>query len=468
MADASVIILVADGIRPDTLAGAIARGELPALAALAAEGGAHTIVTSFPSVSIVGYVPMLMGRHPASVGVPGLRWYDRARRLSPLLGHSRSYVGLALRRIDRDLDAAAPTLFELSPSSLGMLSGVARGLPPARRIEAGVRVAARASWSHLRGDVRGWLALDRDLGERLAWRIARERPRFVFAAFPSCDKASHASGAESPAVLDGLRNVDAAVASIRRDAERDGRWHDTHLWVVSDHGHAPIHAHEDLAGLIDSMGFRVRAHPWTTPRPADVAVMVSGNAMAHLYLGLEARSRPFWPALSPRWEALVIALLEREAVDLVALPHTPTRVEVRSRRGTAVIETRSGCHAYRCRDGDPLGTGDMEGVTADEALARSIDGPYPDALVQLAALCASDRCGDVVVSASPGWDLRARYEPVHHISSHGALHRDHMMVPLVLNRPADRRPLRTVDLFPSTLREMGLGSVARGAGCPFP
>ena len=33
-----------------------------------------------------------------------------------------------------------------------------------------------------------------------------------------------------------------------------------------------------------------------------------------------------------------------------------------------------------------------------------------------------------------GVGLSARYEPIPHVSSHGALHREHMLVPLLLNR----------------------------------
>lgn len=469
MSHSAVIILVADGIRPDTLSAALRRGDVPALAALAAEGARHTVVTSFPSVSIVGYVPMLAGRHPAAAGIPGLRWYDRARSLSAALGHGRSYVGLQLRRIDRDLDPATPTAFELAPgSSLGMLSGLTRGLPPAQRLDTGWRFGARASWLHARGDVTGWLALDRELGELLVHRVARERPRFVFAAFPASDKAAHAQGPGSAAVLDGLRTVDHVVAMLRQRAERDGWWRDLHLWVVSDHGHAPIAAHEDLERLVRSLGFRVRAHPWTTPLPADVAVMVSGNAMAHLYLGLADRERRFWPALAARWQGLADALLARPAVDLLLVPHSPARVEVRSRTsGTAEIEFGYGSYSYRCLTGDPLGLGELDSVGADEALERSADGLYPDSLVQIAALGASARCGDLVVSASPGWDLRARYEPVDHVSTHGALHRDQMRVPLLLNRPAIERPLRTVDLFRSALHVLGVAAPPAAEGRTF-
>ena len=103
MRENSSVVLVADGLTPDTLDRAIREGDVPELAALAAAFGQSVITTVFPSVTGVAYIPMLTGFHPADAGVPGLRWFDRSRRLPAWLGHSRSYVGTQIRSIDRDL-----------------------------------------------------------------------------------------------------------------------------------------------------------------------------------------------------------------------------------------------------------------------------------------------------------------------------------------------------------------------------
>ena len=72
-------------------------------------------------------------------------------------------------------------------------------------------------------------------------------PEFVFAALTGVDKVSHARGHDSPMIIDALRIVDDTAARIRDDAERDGRWEDMSLWIVSDHGHSRVTQHEDLA-----------------------------------------------------------------------------------------------------------------------------------------------------------------------------------------------------------------------------
>ncbi|MGA9837884.1 MAG: alkaline phosphatase family protein [Gemmatimonadaceae bacterium] len=455
----AVVVLLADGVRPDTLAGAIDAGALPALARLRDEGGMHAVSTVFPSVTGPAYAPFLMGRFPGPVGLPGLRWFDRERTACSLPDYTRSYVGYQMRSLDRDLDADAPTIFELAPSSIAALSVITRGLPAPNRIGAlTLRSALRAARTHFSGNVAGWLRIDREIADEVVRRVAQERPAYTYAAFTGVDKVSHARGHGHPMVIEALRIVDDAAARIRADAEREGRWQHTHLWIVSDHGHSPVRRHEDLAGLFTLQGHRVVAHPWViTPFP-ETAVMVSGNAMAHVFLEVRRRRRPWWPALAPRWGTLVDLLLARPSVDLLLLPLDTERCEVRSRRGEVGIVSRAaGFYSYFPAIGDPLGVGRaLQGVTADEAYDATAHTDYPDSIVQIAHLAASPRAGDIILSAARDWDFRARYEPIPHVSSHGALHREHMTVPLLVNRPLAGVPRRTTDVMPSTLVALGL------------
>jgi hypothetical protein len=113
-------------------------------------------------------------------------------------------------------------------------------------------------------------------------------------------------------------------------------------------------------------------------------------------------------------------------------------------------------YRYSRTRGDPLDVGaDVEG-SADDTYDATRRGAYPDAIVQIAALTASPRAGDLILSATPGYDFRDRYEPIPHRSAHGALHREHMLVPLLTNRRPAREPRRTTDLFASTLAALGV------------
>jgi arylsulfatase A-like enzyme len=463
-----VIILVADGARPDTLSAAMDRGELPALAAMRAEGYCGVATTVWPSVTGVAYVPMLMGRFPGGVGLPGLRWFDRERRVGRWLGHTRSYVGVDGFALDADLDPAAPTMFELTERRLGALSVIRRGLPGAARLDGGLRFALRVARSHFFGTAMDWMDIDRDIGRRLVDAIQRNSPEFVFAAFTGIDKNSHATAHDAPAVTASMQVVDGAIAAIRAAAERAGHWDRTQLWVVSDHGHSPVHTHDDLAVALAQEGWRVLAHPWVWSKGADVGVMVSGNAMAHLYLDVPRRERPRWSVLATRYQPLVDALLQRPSVDLVIRALEPGVVEVLARdRGAARIEHVGATYAYRPVSGDPLGLGEVNWCDAWEAHAATFDSAYPDAIVQIAQLVAAPRSGDVLLSAARGFDFRARYEPHPHRSTHGALLREHMLVPLLTNHPLAQVPRRTVDLMPSALAALGRALPPSLDGRPF-
>jgi len=199
-------------------------GRLPALAALRDEGFLGTVTSVFPSVTGPAYAPFLMGRYPGEIGLPGLRWFDRTQRVARMPGHSRSYVGAEMRLVDRDIDPNAPTIFELARPSFGALSVITRGLKRRDRIGQNPGFVARAATTHFRGNVRGWLNIDREVGEEAARRLRTESVKFAFIAMTGIDKTSHAGGHESGVVADAMRIVDDTVAKIRADAERDGRW----------------------------------------------------------------------------------------------------------------------------------------------------------------------------------------------------------------------------------------------------
>ncbi len=465
----SVVILLADGARPDVFDAALSSGAVPALARLRDEGALHTVTSCFPSVTGPAYTPFLMGRFPGPIGLPGLRWFDRARETCSFPDYTRSYVGYQMGAVNRDVDPHAPTIFELCRESLGALSVITRGLPKERRIGSiTAKSAFRAARTHFSGNVAGWLGIDREVGADVTRRVRDDHPDFVFAALTGVDKVSHARGQQSPMIMDALQIVDETAAEIRADAERAGRWRDMSLWVVSDHGHSTVRMHEDLAMVVAHAGYRTIAHPWVVGIAPEVAVMVSGNAMAHLYLDIGDRERPSAEAFRARWSALAEMLLARASVDLMILPRGNGALVRSATRGSAIVTHDANRYAYRRQDGDPLALGaDLHDLSGNDAYDATIDSDYPDGIVQIAHIATSPRSGEIILSAAREWDFRARYEPIPHVSSHGALHREHMLVPLLVNRPPASRPRRTVDVMPSALRALGLPVPAGLDGEPF-
>jgi len=450
------VILLADGARPDTLEAALANGSLPALERLRAEGGLYTVTSCFPSVTGPAYAPFLMGRFPGPIGLPGLRWFDRARSATSFPDYTRSYVGYQMGAIDRDIDPQAPTVFELATASVGALNVIGRGLAARDRVGSiSAASAFRAARTHFAGNVAGWLQIDRDVASEVVRRIRDDKPEFVFAALTGVDKVSHSRGQPSAMIADALAIVDDTAAQIRADAEREGRWDDMSLWIVSDHGHSRVTSHEDLVKIVQQAGYRTMSHPWLFSRAPDVAVMVSGNAMAHLYLDVRSRERPA-NGVPHRYEHLYSTLLSRPSVDVMMVPHGKLVSVVSATRGAATIWLDEHGYHYRRDTGDPLRVGaNVSNASMDAAYDATIATDYPDGIVQIVHLATSSRSGDIVLSAARDWDFRARYEPIPHVSSHGALHREHMLVPLLVNRPPHGQPRRTVDVMPSALAALG-------------
>jgi hypothetical protein len=98
----------------------------------------------------------------------------------------------------------------------------------------------------------------------------------------------------------------------------------------------------------------------------------------------------------------------------------------------------------------------FEAASPHAALASSLGDPHPDAAFALTSLFASERAGDLLVSAAVGVDLRTRREWPEHHASHGALHRSHTVVPVRSSAPLPDHPLRTIDLFAHALALAGI------------
>lgn len=456
-----LLVVVADGVRPDVLSQEIDAGRLPAMAELRARGGLYEVSSSFPSVTGPAYAPFVMGRHPAHVGMPGLRWYDRARSLGWSPAQARSYSGVDIWHVDGDLDRSQPTLYDLVHPSLAGLMMIARGATHGR-VGRGIGWSIRAAYAHFRGDLHGWRRVEQAAVNVFMRQFAHTRPRISMLGILSPDKLSHAHGCESQVVRDSIHDVDSAIARAQAIAAADGWSKLLRIWVIGDHGHAPVHRHDDLHGWLSSQGHRVLAHPKLGVRNADVALMVGGNAMAHVYLNPSDRARVWWPTHAPRWERLLEGLVLRESSDLVAVALAPNVVRVHhAQHGVATITRTHAGHdaewSYEAHDGDPLRIGGSHSsLNAAAAWEACVSSPYPDAIVQLSSLLPTARGGDIVISAAPDWDLRSRYEPTMHVSTHGALLRDQMMVPLILDVPPSRMPQRTTDLVPSALELLGV------------
>jgi type I phosphodiesterase/nucleotide pyrophosphatase len=455
----SALIVLADGARPSAFEELVEAGELPSIREHIIERGSYRRATStFTSTTGPAHVPILTGCFAATADVPGYRWFDRARyrpRAWPGQWCMRSYNGPEALLLDRDLSSGVRTLYELTRNPINVFGVLTRGVPRGNSL-LGRR--KQWLWPYIHYS-RSWGAAEPWAARALAASISiPSELRFV--AFPGIDWFSHYVDPAGEGALECYRRIDRAVGDAARELRRVGSYDETLIVVCSDHGHTPVHTHYDLpVRLEEDLGLRVAYHSRAVlQRDPDAVACVSGNGMAHVYLrnGAWQGAPPSRSELEHRHAGVRERLLAEPGVDVMITRGENGGAWVESRRGLALLEEVPGGIAYRPQDQDPFGWAELpERMSWEEALGITFDTGHPDSLAQIAQLLRSRRSGDLVVSATPGWDLRERYEHPEHLSSHGALHAGHMVVPVASSEPLAEGPMRTADVFATVLDHLG-------------
>ena len=459
------IIILADGFRPDVLSRLAACGEIPNIAeSFYHEGYSYEGVTVLPSVSNIAYIPMLTGQYPGTADVPGLRWVEKSRftRGKLFLGGHRSYIAPSHMKMDGDLSEGLETLFELTPDSLGVRCDVRRGLKNGNKTAGQLVFMPHMLFAHLWG--RGDFVDRAVMSQALSWlhKTHGRKPRFIFMPLVDVDKVSHRYGPEHSRTLEAYKRIDSLIGNLVTLLKKQCLWKRTHLMITSDHGHTETKQHLDMSAMVSELGYSVFEHPNVYRRSADAAVMVSGNSFGNIYLSSDGK----WEAplhsdeLEKEHGKVLQALSEREEVEWFAYREGDAGVKIVSEGGEALLKTDDGHYTYAFNGADPLQLGLRHNqIKRADSLKKTEETPFPDALEQLRYLFQSDRTGDIIVTAKPGYDLRGWREFPEHRSSHGALCREHMAVPILSNIPLTAYSdglARTVDLFPTVVEGLGL------------
>lgn len=439
------IVILADGARADVFARMLDAGELPEIQRHLVDRGSYRTATStFTSTTIPAHLPFITGRFAGSADIPGYRWYDRSRQRAGLpLGpwSFRNYNGLEARWVNDDVSPDAPTIFELAPGSQTVFGTITRGIE-----KRGIIGAGRKNGDWFRAHFFHDYVVADESARRLLCESLKSHAPFRFVVMPGIDWNSHYDDPFGEGARAAYRRVDRTVGEVARTLERTGRYEDTLIAVVSDHGHEPVAEHFDIGPEIEGH-FKVKTAYHSLKgfaRDPDVISAVSGNAMAHLYFN----RRP---------AGLVDWLLDRPAIDIVAERLKDGAIGVTSRRGAATLRETGGRLSYVVAGADPFGYGPLpKSIDFESALTLTAETEYPDGLAQLAQIFRSRRTGDMVVSAAPGYDLRKRFERPEHRSSHGALHAAHINVPLAISTPLAAGPVRTADVFSIALEHLGI------------
>lgn len=451
----SCIFIMADGARADVFSDLLQRGELPNISKYILEKGSYReAVTVFPSTTGPAYTPYILGKYPGRCNLPGIRWLDRNKYEERMLSFERfrSYIGLETYFMNSDISKDNKTIFEIFPRSVNIFNELSRGVSYKND---------KTMFSKLFYKVKSHFTDKTDevdlVAERILLKSLDQLPDYVYTVFLGIDTYSHINHPFHETVVESYRRIDNTVGLLAKSLESKGRLEETLIVISSDHGLTQTHAHFDSLEFMNRQGYKTFYYPNVFKHfwDADGGCLISGNAMANIYV----KSRQGWAKKSTFEELgeLVDNFLEREEVDIVAGLDEKGRARIKSSRGEAAAWLDAeGNVNYEKINGDPFCyNGIPNKMSQQEALAHTYNTEYPDAPLQIIQLLESARTGDLVLSAAHGYDLRAKHEKPEHRSSHGALFRDHMIVPLVINTPLNKGYVRTVDVFPTILNLLG-------------
>ena len=449
-----VIFVLLDGSRVDSINKYLEEGHLPNLkSVIENEGSIQNAVSVFPSTTGPAYIPFLMGLYPGNANLPGIRWFDKykfAQNKSHYNSH-RSYVGIESVFLNSDIKKSKKTIFESIDKSRSIFNEITRGL----RAEFDMTKMSKIYYK-MKSHFYGSNDIDSVAFKKLLTAMDTDA-EFIFCCIHGVDSNAHIYGCDNNIVVESYKNFDSNLGLIINKIKSDNKKNDTLLIVTSDHGHSNTQTHIDLVEFLRRRDLNVLSYPMIFNKylsDINSSVMVSGNSMAHIYL----KNKSNWKNKTYFKESdkLINDLLETDGIDIVATLNEKQQILVKSKRGLALIEEKENLISYQPLNNDPFNYKKMkELLSTEEILEETHNTEYPDAITQLAQIFKSPRCGDLIISAEQGYDLREKFEYPEHKSSHGSLTRDHMLVPLILNRKISEKKIRTVDLFPTILDYLG-------------
>lgn len=454
------IFILFDGSRPDIFEKLLKKEKLPNIKKyLLPSGNILNAVGAFPSLSGPAHLPFMTGMFPGNLNIPGIYWFDREAygRGGINFKKFRSYLGpFKILKMNHDIPKNVPSIFEIFPDGAGIFVWFNRGGGRYRNL-----TRFKKAFSFLRGVfTKEWLSCDEDAKKAMFKAIDLGCP-FIFAILPATDELGHRFGPLNPEVETSYINLDTMIGEIFEKLKNKNFENDTLIVVAGDHSHSPTHTHINLEGFVENrikntMTYkRFPSHYFN----ADAVCFPCGNAMANLYFKGNGwlSLRPDMSDRSKVWGKIVDEIKEIEGVDILSYRNKEGGIIVESKRGKAKVSIINGNIIYDVLSDDPFGYKSLpEKMTFEEELQLTFDTDYPDALVNLTTIFNAKRSGDLIVTAYPGYDLRVWWEYQEAYGSHGSLHREHCIVPVLTNADSLKSPMRTVDIFSTILYLLGM------------
>ncbi len=484
-----LVLVVIDAMKPEMLERAVSTGRAPVLATLM-ERGAYSgeCVAAFPSVTPVCAATIATGAAPDRHRIPSMNWYHRGEgryveygtsfSASRTFGIKRSLTDTIYNMNSEHLAADTPTVFEslddagvrTAGTTYLMYRGRHRHEPADET--ALVRLATQVFrkpvmgpkeffyadiFASRRTGCRAQLGLpgvrDRHTGCVGAYLVEHDLADFILLSLPDNDTHSHRAGPS--AQVTSIAEADRQLERVMHAGGGPDAFLAEHAVIVcSDHSQSKVEAEIDLFSAFD--GFEVLPPDGSLRREPEIALCPASRS-AQVYL-LDGDRRE---ELAERVERTAVAL---EGVDLVIrMSDHPD--------GEAIVCSQAG--ELRFRPGGDLEDlrgqrwsleGDPGVLQLDTAGGTVSSAQYPDALGRVWAALRCRTAGEVLLSATPGYEF-LDWGGAHHVGggSHGSLHATDSHAALIWcgTGPASagaRAQWSLRDVTPMVLEHFGVGA----------
>jgi hypothetical protein len=451
-----LVLIVIDSLTVEMLDRAVEAGKAPALAEIVRRGThIRDCVSVFPSVTPVASASIVTGTGLERHGVPSINWFHRGE--DRYVEYGSSWPATRTFGVLRTLNDIVYNMnFEhLSRTDLTFFESLD---------DAGIRTAC-TPFLIFRGRTRHELALQGWMrrvahavnfrhavygpaelfyGELYASRQVDCRPTlarpgtrdaysgcvgaylaeyglydFLLFSLPDNDHHSHRYGPDAT-----VTSIALADQSVQQLVDPSGGieafLEENAVIVMADHAQTPV---QQPVRIVDAFPeWRVRRPTDERPGLAELAVSPGARSAMVYLLGSGGQRDKRLARVNRR-------LGEVEGVDLVMWKENGEAC-VSSARGELHFAPGTGLEDARGRRWDLDGALEtLDGVLEG---GRVSSPDYPDAFGRIWAALASKSTGEVLVSASPGYEF-VDWGGSHHVGggSHGSLHRDDSIVPLV-------------------------------------
>jgi predicted AlkP superfamily pyrophosphatase or phosphodiesterase len=442
------VLAVIDSLKPEMLDEAIEEGRAPALGALRDRGTyIPDCISTFPSVTPVASAAIATGTGPGEHNIPSMNWFHRGEERYIEYGSSfpatrafglvRSLFDTVYNMNMAHLSRARKTVFEhLDDAGLRtacttylIYRGRTRHDPSGESVYR--RIGEALQFRHPVYGARELFYADlfdsRNTGCTSALGLPGQRDRhtgcvgaylvehdlfdFLLFSLPDNDTHSHRVGPEGQ--VRSIAEADRALERIMHVAGGVDAFLEEHAVIVmSDHSQTKVEERLNLAEVFDSWRVLVPADP--APTEAEIALCPS--ARSGMVYVLDPRQRD---ELVPR---VIDALGEADGVDLT-ITREDGRAVVRSRRGE--LRFAPGGELVDRRGGSWTVEGELATLELEAGNGRVASDAYPDALGRLWSALECPHSGDVLLSASAGFEF-VDWGGADHVGggSHGSLDRD--------------------------------------------